>query len=240
MNQLLHSVRWAVPALLFLALVGNSCVAPQLAPQPVATPPPVPQPENHKPAINYMSSEQQVLPSSNSRITCVATDSDGDPLVYTWSAEKGTIIGTGDTITWNAPDVQGTYSIIASVTDDKGAEAKSSVSITVAVKPNGTPTATLIVTEKNQPPVAIGPAAEPVTVKRWSTTEIECKAEDPDGDPLIYKWAATDGKIEGEGPIVHYIATTGGDFAVTVTVIDSKGAQVKTSCYFHVPCCGQG
>jgi hypothetical protein len=219
----------------------SSCAvaAPQPSPETVS-PPPAPEPENHKPVINYMTSEQQVLPSSSSRITCIATDSDGDPLVYTWSAEKGTIIGTGDTVTWNAPDIPGTYSVTASVTDDKGAETKSSVSIAVTIKPNGTPIATLIVTEKNQPPVTIGPSAEPITVKRWSTTEIECKAEDPDGDPLTYKWAATDGKIEGEGSKVLYIATTGGDFAVTVTVIDSRGAQFKTSCYFHVPCCGQG
>jgi hypothetical protein len=240
MRQLLYNARWTVPVLLFLMLVGSSCViAPQPAPEPVATSP-ISQPENHQPVINYMTSEQQVLPSSSSRITCVATDSDGDPLVYTWSADKGTIIGNGDTVTWNAPDMPGTYSVTASVTDGKGAEAKSSVTIAVAIKPNGTPTATLIVMEKNQTPVVIGPAAEPITVKRWSTVEIQCKAEDPDGDPLIYKWSATDGKLEGEGARVIYIATTAGDFAITVTVIDSRGAQIKTSCYFHVPCCGQG
>jgi chitinase len=185
-----------------------------------------------------MTSEQQVLPSSSSRITCVATDADGDPLTYTWSADKGTIVGTGDTVTWNAPEAPGTYSVTAAVTDDKGSEIKSSVTIAVTVKPNRTPTATLIVLEKNEPPVTVGPAAELIRVKRWSTVEIQCKAEDPDGDPLTYKWAATDGKIEGEGAKVLYIATTSGEFAVTVTVVDSRGAQVKTSAYFQVPCCG--
>jgi len=80
----------------------------------------------------------------------------------------------------------------------------------------------------------------PIKVKRWSTADIECKAEDPEGDPVTYKWGATGGKIEGEGPHVVYIATTSGDFGVTVTVTDSKGAQTKMAAFFHVPCCGQG
>lgn len=187
-----------------------------------------------------MTSEQQVLPSSSSRITCVATDADGDPLAYAWSADKGTIVGTGDTVTWNAPEAPGTYSVTAAVTDDKGAEIKSSVTIAVTPRPNRTPTATLTVLERNEPPITIGPSAQPITVKRWSTVEVQCQAEDPDGDPLIYKWAATDGRIEGEGAKVLYFATTSGDFAVTVTVVDSRGAQIKTSAYFHVPCCGGG
>lgn len=241
MSLLMNRGKWAIPALIIVMLLVTSCtfVAPQPpAPPTPSTPPPTPQPENRKPVINYMTSQQQVSPSASSRITCVASDADGDSLTYAWSTTSGTLVGTGDTVTWNSPEAPGTYNIAVTVTDGKGGDVKDSVTIAVVSKPNRSPTATLIVKEKNEPPVTVTPATEPIRVKRWTTTEIECKAEDPDGDPLTYKWSATEGKIEGEGAKVQYIASTAGDFAVMVTVSDPKGAQAKTSVYFHVPCCG--
>jgi len=229
---------WVVPALILVMLLATGCTL--VAPQPPAspTPPPAPEPENRKPVINYMTSQQQVTPSTSSRIACVASDADGDTLTYAWSTTGGTIVGTGDTVTWTSPEATGSYTIAVTVTDSEGGQVKDSVTIAVVAKPNRAPTAMLIVTEKNEPPVTVTPTAEPIRVKRWSTTVIECKAEDPDGDPLTYKWAATEGKIEGEGAKVQYIATTTGDVAVMVTVSDPKGAQAKTSVYFYVPCCG--
>jgi hypothetical protein len=152
----------------------------------------------------------------------------------------GLHIGTGDTVTWNAPEAAGTYTIAVTVTDGKGGEAKDSVTISVTPKPHRAPIVTLIVRKNKDTAITITPDAKPITVKRWSSTEIECQAESPDGDTLSYKWSAPDGQIDGEGPKVKYIASATGDFAVTVTVIDSRGAQTKTSAYFHVPCCGAG
>lgn len=240
MVQITSRATWSIPALVITLLLLSSCTAVIPSSSAQTSPPPPAQPENHKPIINYITSQQQVSPLSSSRITCVATDADGDPLTYAWSASGGSIVGTGDTVTWNAPDAAGTFTITVIVTDGKGTEVKDSVTITVTAKPNRSPTATLIVKEKNVPPVTVTPTTEPIRVKRWSTVEIECKAEDPDGDPVTYKWAATDGKVEGEGPKVQYIATTTGDVAITVTVVDSRGAQTKTSAYLHIPCCGQG
>jgi hypothetical protein len=235
------NLKWTIPLLAVVLLLVSSCsfIAPTPPPAPKlpATPP---APENQAPVINYITAQQQVAPASSSRIACVATDADGDNLTYAWSVDRGTITGNGDTITWLAPDTPGTYKISVTVTDNKGAQAKDSVTITAVLKPNHAPIATLIVREKGHPAITIPPETKPITVKRWSTTEIECQAEDPDGDPISFKWSATEGKIEGEGPKVQYIATTPGDFAITVTVIDSKGAQIKTSAYFHVPCCGAG
>jgi hypothetical protein len=222
-------------------LLLNGCtfaVPASQTPPALASPSPVP--ANQIPVINYVTSQQQVTPSSGSRITCVATDADGDTLTYAWSAENGQITGTGDTITWTSPETAGSYNIRVSVTDGKGGEAKDSVTIAVTSKPNHAPIASLIVGQKNQPQINVVQQTPPVKVKRWSTTEIECKAEDPEGDVLTYKWGATGGKIEGEGPRVIYIATTAGDFGVTVIVTDSKGAQTKMAVFFHVPCCGQG
>lgn len=232
--------KWATALLVVVMLFGVSCsfVAPQPEPEPV---PPAPaEPENHKPVINYMKAPQQCTPSESIRIACVATDADGETITYAWAAESGMIVGTGDTITWNAPAEAGTYIVTAIVTDSKGAEARDSVTISVTPKPNRSPIVKLVVRKANGTEVTINQETEPITAKRWSSTEIECKAEDPDGDTLSYRWSATDGQIDGEGPFVKYIATTAGDFAVTATVIDGRGAETKTSVYFHVPCCGAG
>jgi hypothetical protein len=227
-------------SIMVLLLLSSCTFAAPASQTPPASASPPPAPENQKPVINYVTSQQQVTPLSSSRITCVATDADGDTITYAWSAEKGQITGTGDTITWTAPEAAGSYNVSVSVTDGKGGEVKDSVTIAVTPKPNHAPIVSLIVREKNEPPITFVQGTPPVKVKRWSTTEIECKAEDPDGDAVTYKWGATGGKIEGEGPRVIYIATTAGDFGVTVTVTDSKGAQTKMAAFFHVPCCGQG
>ncbi len=219
-----------IPIILFS--VSCSIIAP-----PVPPPPP-PEPENRQPVINYITAQQQVTPLSHSEIKCVATDADNDTLVYSWASSGGKIEGSGPLITWIAPDSAGSYTITATVTDGKGGEVKDSVSISVTEKPNRAPVITLIVKEKGEEPVTFIASTPPITVKRFSTTEIECKAEDPDGDTLTYRWAATDGKIDGVGPFVQYIALATGDFAVTATVIDSRGAETKSSAYFHVPCCG--
>ena len=235
---------WAkltAPLLIAVMLLSSNCAL--IAPSSNTTiqqPPPLPpEPENNKPVIQYIRTAQQVTPLSSTQITCVATDADKDPLTYAWSTNNGTIIGTGDTVTWIAPEAAGTYSIDAMVTDGKGGEAKDSVNINVIIKANRAPIVTLLVREnKTDPPIIVTPEMEPIRIKKWSTPEIECKAEDPDGDAISYKWSATEGKIEGEGPIVQFIAMTAGDITVTVTAVDSRDAQVKASVRFKVPCCG--
>jgi hypothetical protein len=238
-TSLRHS-KWVVISLTIAVLSFSSCsFASPTPPLPTPTIPP-PAAENQKPVINYITAQQQVSPSSSSRLTCVASDADSDLLIYAWSANSGKIAGEGDTVTWIAPDAAGTYTIGVTVTDGKGGQARDSVNIVVNIKPNHAPLITLIVREKGLPPITVNQTTGPIKAKRWSTTEIECKAEDVDGDPVTFKWSATEGKIDGDGPIVQYIATTAGDFAVTVTAIDIKGAMTKATVYIHVPCCGQG
>jgi hypothetical protein len=126
------------------------------------------------------------------------------------------------------------------VNDGKGGEISQSVTIVVTPAPNHVPVVTLIVTVHGKDPVTVTPATEPISMKKTATAEIECIAEDPDGDAIDFKWAATEGRINGEGPKVTYFASESGDHAITVTAIDSQGGQTKVSAYVHVPCCGAG
>ena len=51
-------------------------------------------------------------------LTCHATDEDGDILTYDWSApDGGTITGSGEVVTWTAPDTPGTYKVACHVSD---------------------------------------------------------------------------------------------------------------------------
>jgi len=222
-------------AIIAVAISTGCTVSSEPLPEPV---PPPPEPVNKPPIINYVTGPQEVVPSYDAKIRCVASDLDGDTLTYSWSTDAGKITGTEDIVTWTSPPTTGKYTISVTVTDGNGGEATDSFSVSVVEKPNHAPTATLMVAPKDKQPFE--PGEEPVTVRRWSTVDIECIAQDPDGDDLKYEWAASDGKIDGEGSKVTYIASATGDHAITATVIDSRGAEFKTSVYFHVPCCGAG
>ena len=80
----------------------------------------------------------------------------------------------------------------------------------------------------------------PITIKSWSTTAIECFAEDPDGDTLSYKWLSDKGGLDGEGANIQYITKSSGEYTVTVIVSDGKGRQTTEKIFFHVPCCSGG
>jgi hypothetical protein len=227
---------WAVVSLVtILVLMGMmSCATP--APE---TPPP---PVNTAPVIHYIKAPAETLPQTTSQIDCVATDADSDNLTYAWSCTGGTIMGSGDSIVWNSPQNAGSYDLSVVVTDGKGGEATESATIVVNEKPNLAPVITsLKVTKEDNTSYDIKPNDNtPIWLALWKTAVITCVAEDPDGDKVNLIWSASDGKLDGEGNTVTYIATVRGDFVVIVNAIDSKGASTKGLVYFHVPCCGEG
>ncbi len=232
-SQLYRWFKRATILLFFLMLLISGCKP--VLPEPAPLPPPPP-PPNKPPIINYITAQQQTTPSYSSEIRCVASDADDDILTYSWAVEGGKIEGSGDTVVWTAPETEGDYTITATVSDGNGGEATDSVTITVISEPNQLPIVTMIVTLKDREPITAGEA--PIRIKRFSTVQIECIAEDPDGDELTFTWAATEGKVMGEGAKVDYFASDPGDQAVTVTAIDSRNGQTKFSVYFDVPCCG--
>jgi hypothetical protein len=88
---------------------------------------------NHLPSIIGLKANRDVLsPLSSCLVECVASDPDGDGLVYEWSASKGNILDVdGATIAWSAPESEGSYSIMVKVSDGNGGEATNFVTITV-------------------------------------------------------------------------------------------------------------
>ena len=195
-------------------------------------------PENYPPVIHNMQAQQEVTPSGVVRISCIATDADGDELFYSWSSDTGSLTGKGDTITWTAPEKPGEYTISTVVSDGKGNNTQDSIAITVAPIINRYPIISLVVTPKGESPINVMSASDPITVREWSALEIECIASDPDGDELDYKWYITEGKIDGEGAKVSYIAKGRGEQIITVAVTDSTGRKTVGNIRLHIKCCG--
>ncbi len=169
-------------------------------------------PANHPPVITNLKAEPEAAsPSGVCQIECVASDEDDDELSYEWSASKGNINGDGATVTWIAPESEGIYNITVKVTDGNGGEVTDSITITVRV---------------NSPPAITSLMADADWVTPSSSCRIECNAEDPDGDELIYKWSADGGDISGADSAVTWTAPdTVGPYNVSVAAIDGHGEE---------------
>ncbi len=86
--------------------------------------------QNQDPVISSLvANPVTVLPQSNSTVTCVASDQDGDTLTYKWEASDGGITGVGNTVTWVAPDREGWFTITVTVDDSKGGLDVATVSV---------------------------------------------------------------------------------------------------------------
>jgi len=169
---------------------------------------------NHPPVIENLTAERMTANRAESIIIeCTASDADGDDLAYSWSANGGTFYVNGPITAWMAPEIVGTYTITAEVTDDRGGKATMPLTIAVTV---------------NHPPVIESLTAESLVVSQNTSVNIECIATDPDGDQLTYSWEATEGDISGEGANIIW---TGPDICamhtITVTVADGRGGAAS-------------
>ena len=88
--------------------------------------------QNKPPVITRLSARPTtVLVDHSVIITCVASDPEGDPLTYSWSATNGSISGTGDVVTWTAPGRIAYSNIEVTVSDGRGKTATRSVTVQV-------------------------------------------------------------------------------------------------------------
>jgi hypothetical protein len=90
---------------------------------------------NSAPVISsFTPSATELPPEGSCTIGCAASDADGDSLTYTWSATGGAITGTSDSVSWEAPAAEGTYTISVEVSDGHGGTASDSCEIVVEMK----------------------------------------------------------------------------------------------------------
>ncbi|MCX6005243.1 MAG: hypothetical protein NT082_06185 [Chloroflexi bacterium] len=211
-------------------------------PQPL-TPPPAVEQQNQSPVIESLIYPRDAFSGNDTQIQCVASDADGDNLTYQWTAEAGTIGGSGANILWNPPGAMGTYAISLVVSDGKGGEAKETINIRVVTNADGTATPFIEIKMK------LGEEQHVVIDKQrariWTTTDIICSVENAGGNELTYNWSASEGKIqdkgvqEGKANRIRWIAPgVQTDCTIDVTVKDNQGRQAKGQVNIHVFCCG--
>jgi len=89
----------------------------------------------NSPVISSLVAEHTNLyPLGNTIITCSATSPLGTPLSYKWVSNDGTIMGSGPSITYEAPRTYGDFHIMATVDDGLGNTASKTVTVTVIVR----------------------------------------------------------------------------------------------------------
>jgi len=173
---------------------------------------------NELPIISslVLSTEGEINPGGTGQLECIASDPDEDELSYTWSADGGTISGSGANVAWTAPEALGTYTINVEVSDGRDGIATDQIIVGV-LAPNNPPTIEELTTDCPR-------------VRKAGTATITCEASDPDGDELTYIWSAERGTISGEDHEVTWTAPSEyGDYLITVTVSDGRGGEVTSS-----------
>ncbi|GEM_PF-204922 len=87
---------------------------------------------NQAPVIQSLEANPSgVIYGGSATITCIASDPDGDVVRYSWSVSDGTVTGTGNKVTWVAPNRGGQYNVTVIVSDGKGGETRGNVVVTV-------------------------------------------------------------------------------------------------------------
>jgi hypothetical protein len=169
-------------------------------------------PTNQEPIITSLEAEAGwTIPSGSLQVVCTASDPDGDELSYNWSTSAGEVNGDGNTLTWTAPQSEGSYSVAVVVTDGHGGEVMDYVAITVRA---------------NNPPTIASLTADAEWTTPSGSVQATCSASDPDGDELSYNWTATAGSISGAGTVINWTAPQAvGEYDVTVVVKDGHGGS---------------
>ncbi len=147
-----------------------------------------------------------------------ADDPEDRPLTYTWTANGGTVTGTGPDAQWNSAGLTpGMYTVSLQVADDRGGSANCSSNIRVKAP---------IVS-----PLSLGCSAGRTSVIAGDRVHITATPGDESHNPLTYSWNTSGGQIVGSGATVELDATglTTGTYTVTADAVSASGDSAECS-----------
>jgi len=203
---------------------GPTPTTPLPTPTTPTTPTSPPTGGNRPPLVSAITldpSGSTVAKGGTVHITVTASDPDADPLEYAWGATGGTFDTTeGFRAVWRTPDMTGAFEVTVTVTDGKGGTISARQNFTVVA--NNNPVIRSLSTSAS----AVGPGGSVI---------VSGAADDPDGDPVSYKWTADGGVITGTGQNVTWVApqvSPGGQaqYTIQLTAEDGKGGiSIKTA-----------
>lgn len=114
-----------IPALIIFQIMCHSCGKKPM------------DPINGNPVIVMLTAfTDSVEFNKTSLIVCIANDPDNDILTYSWESTGGSIIGSGASILWKAPNTVGTFTVSCSIEDGNGGQAIKATSL-IVVAPLG-------------------------------------------------------------------------------------------------------
>jgi outer membrane protein OmpA-like peptidoglycan-associated protein len=91
---------------------------------------------NQPPTISCATDRSPIMPGERTGITATASDPDGDPLTYSYSATAGQVTGDGPKAQFDSTGLSaGSYTVKCSVSDGKGGTADSSTTVDVQQPP---------------------------------------------------------------------------------------------------------
>ena len=171
---------------------------------------------NRPPLVTVSCAPCEVEPGGEVRLTAEASDADGDPLTYAWSAPAGRFVGgtDGATARWTAPPETGRYMVGVRVSDGEGGSAEATASVTVALP--------------NRPPAAVGTIPDQTLEAGGEAATVDLAAyfEDPDGEALAFRAISSDTAVVRsavEGPALILTPVSAGSALVTVGAEDAAG-----------------
>jgi hypothetical protein len=191
---------------------------------------------NRPPIISSLAADASwTLPSGSLQVACTASDPDGDALSYEWTATGGNISGTGEVVSWTAPQEVGIYSITVVVRDGYRGEDTTSLSLSVSTR---TPPIVEKLTVTAREPKYLKTNSSGYTVGMTKQYDIACNVSDT-SDVVSYSWSCESGTISGEGSLITWTAPDESLDRTTVTVIvsDVYGGMVAESIVFRVAAC---
>jgi outer membrane protein OmpA-like peptidoglycan-associated protein len=184
---------------------------------------PLASPVNRSLAVVCSTGNQTVYAGSGDAVTVRAQlSSPGDAtLSYAWTANGGSVAGSGPEARWTPAATPGTYTVSLHVDDGRGATGDCSADVQVAQK-------------VHQPPT-MACAADRTSVAAGEPVQVTATASNAEHDSLTYSltysWTASGGNIVGSGSSVK-LDTTGlatGRYTVTGRVADERGGTADCS-----------
>jgi gliding motility-associated-like protein len=186
---------------------------------------PVPPPANQPPTANAGADQTITLPTNTVTLKGSGADPEGGALTYSWAKSSGGAATLSNDKTANLTVtglVEGVYTFLLTVIDDKGGSAVDEVVVTVKPQP---------VIPNQSPVVALTAPTNNSTFQQGNTVTLTATASDPDGTVAKVEFYQGTTKLGEDVSSPYQFAWSGmapGIYKLTAKAYDNKGA-VTTS-----------